>query len=235
MRFEMKMWAVTRNLMIVVVAGLVNVRVFADCPKPDTTKATVVDNLSVLGFNGRIATPEYLFDTAVTNEMYDVSGTNRNYWTKDPYVERYRIFVELNQDEHEDLIMSAPLNQRGTGGHVFNVYLWTNGNYVCIGDVGGHLSSLHVEHINECTRVIWTYSHSSCQSGAIGTFIVNRWRCRDNRCCHVELGEEGRNPPTVGLQLLDIIAKTATIPLRVEKSETKAGKVRWRPFDQNND
>ena len=224
-----------RNLMLAMFSGLASVGVFADCPNPDTTKATVVDNLRVLGFNGSIATPEYLFNTVVTNEMYDVSGTNRNYWTKDPYVERYRIFVELNQDEHEDVIMSAPLSQRGTGGHVFNVYLWTNGNYVCIGDVGGHLSSLHVEHIDECNRVIWTYSHGSCQSGAIGTFIVRGWHCLDDRCCHVELGEEGRKPPTVARQLLDIIAKTATIPLRVEKSETKAGKVRWRPFDQNND
>lgn len=221
--------------MLAVLAGLAITGVFADSPKPDTTKATVVDDLSVLGFNGRIATPEYLFDTAVTNGMYDVSGTNRNYWTKDPYAERYRIFVELNQDEHEDLIMSAPLSQRGTGGHVFNVYLWTNGNYVCIGDVGGHLSSLHVEHIDECTRVIWTYSHGSCQSGVVGTFIVRGWHCLDNRYCHVELGEEGRNPPTVGRQLLDIITKTATVPLRVETSETKDGKVRWRPFDQNND
>ncbi len=227
--------AKVRNLMLAVLAGLAITGVFADSPKPDTTKATVVDDLSVLGFNGRIATPEYLFDTAVTNGMYDVSGTNRNYWTKDPYAERYRIFVELNQDEHEDLIMSAPLSQRGTGGHVFNVYLWTNGNYVCIGDVGGHLSSLHVEHIDECTRVIWTYSHGSCQSGAVGTFIVRGWHCLDNRYCHVELGEEGRNPPTVGRQLLDIITKTATVPLRVETSETKDGKVRWRPFDQNND
>ena len=90
-----------RNLMLAMFSGLASVGVFADCPNPDTTKATVVDNLSVLGFNGSIATPEYLFDTVVTNEMYDVSGTNRNYWTKDPYVERYRIFVELNQDEHE--------------------------------------------------------------------------------------------------------------------------------------
>ena len=150
----MKMWTVTRNLMIVMVVGLVNVRVFADCPKPDTTKATVIDDLSVLGFNGSIATPEYLFETVVTNEMYDASGTNQNYWTKDPYDERYRIFVELNQDGHEDVIMSDPLSQRGTGGHAFNVYLWTNGNYVSIGDVGGLLSSLHVKHVDECTRVI---------------------------------------------------------------------------------
>ena len=74
--------------MLAVFVGLTNACVFADYPKLDTTKATVVDDLSVLGFNGSIATPEYLFNTVVTNEMYDVSGTNRNYWTKDPYVER---------------------------------------------------------------------------------------------------------------------------------------------------
>ena len=48
--------------------------------------------------------------------MYDATGTNQNYWTKNPYVERYRLFVELNQDGHEDVILSAPINQSGTGG-----------------------------------------------------------------------------------------------------------------------
>ena len=42
---------------------------------------------------------------------------------------------------------------------------------------------------------------------------------------------ECHDPPTVGSQLLDIIAKTATVPLRAEKSETKDGKVKWRPVD----
>ena len=131
--------------------------VWAECPKPDTTKATVIDDLSVLGSSGDIATPDYLFGTVVTNEMYDATGTNQNYWTKTPYVERYRLFVELNQDGHEDVILSAPINQSGTGGLTYGVYLWTNGNYVCIGDIGGHLGSIKVEHINELTRIIWTY------------------------------------------------------------------------------
>lgn len=39
----------------------------ADCPPPDTTKATVVDDLSVLGMKDDIATPDYLFNTIVTN------------------------------------------------------------------------------------------------------------------------------------------------------------------------
>ena len=123
-------------------------------PLPDTTKATVIDDLSVLGSSGDIATPDYLFGTVVTNEMYDATGTNQNYWTKNPYVERYRLFVELNQDGHEDVILSAPINQSGTGGLTYGVYLWTNGNYVCIGDIGGHLGSIKVEHINELTRII---------------------------------------------------------------------------------
>lgn len=33
------MWIVARNLMLAVFAGLANAGVFADCPKPDTTKA----------------------------------------------------------------------------------------------------------------------------------------------------------------------------------------------------
>lgn len=201
---------------------------WADYPKPDTTKATVIDDLSVLGMKDDIVTPDYLFNTIVTNGMYDATGTNRNYWTKDQYVERYRLFVELNQDGHEDVILSEPISQRGTGGLSYGVYLWTNGNYVCIGDIGGHLESIHVEHINELTRIIWTYSHSSCQSGAIGTFVIEDWRCVDNRHCHIELGDEGQKPSTVGRQLLDIIKKTATVPLRIEKSVTKDGKVRWR-------
>ena len=202
--------------------------VAADYTKPDTTKATVIDDLSVLGMRGEIATPEYLFETVVTNEMYDATGTNQNYWTKNPYVERYRLFVELNQDGHEDVILSAPISESGTGGLTYGVYLWTNGNYVCIGDIGGHLGSIKVEHINELTRVIWTYSHCSCRSGAIGTFVVEGWRCVDNRHCHIELGDEGQTPPTVGSQLLDIISKTATVPIRIEKTETKDGKVKWR-------
>lgn len=204
---------------------------YADYPKYDTTKAAVIDDLSVLGIRDSIATPEYLFDTIVTNWMYDATGSNRNDRAKEKYVERYRIFVDLNQDGHEDVIMSAPISQRGSGGLSYDVCLWTNGNYVCIGDIGGHLSCIHVEHIDECTRVIWTYSHSSACSGAIGTFVVRGWSCRDNRCCHVELGDEGREPPTVGSQLLDIIAKTATVPLRIEKSETKDGKISWRKVE----
>jgi len=199
-----------------------------DCLMPDTTKADILDDLCVLGVKGSVCTPEYLFNTVVTNAMYDPSGTNRNYWTKDQYVERYRLFVELNQDGHEDVILSEPISQRGTGGLSYGVYLWTNGNYVCIGDIGGHLESIHVEHINELTRIIWTYSHCSCQSGAIGTFVIEDWRCVDNRHCHIELGDEGQTPSTVGRQLLDIIKKTATVPLRIEKSVTKDGKVRWR-------
>ena len=43
---------------------------------PDTTKATVIDDLSRLYVGDKIATPDYLFGTVVTNEMYDASTTS---------------------------------------------------------------------------------------------------------------------------------------------------------------
>lgn len=227
----MKMPIPVMGLLVCVFAWMAGIDAFAGYPKPDTTKADVLDDLCVLGCKDAVCTPDYLFNSVFTNAMYDASGTNKDYWARDKYVERYRIFVDLNQDGHEDVIMSAPISQRGTGGLSYDVCLWTNGNYVCIGDIGGHLGCIHVEHIDDATRVIWTYSHCSACSGAIGTFTVKGWQCYDNRCCHVELGEEGRNPPTVGSQLLDIISKTATVPLRIEKSETKDGKVNWREVD----
>ena len=54
------------TLAAIVVAGTV---AYADYPKYDTTKAAVIDDLSVLGIRDSIATPEYLFDTIVTNWM----------------------------------------------------------------------------------------------------------------------------------------------------------------------
>ena len=59
--------------------------------------------------------------------------------------------------------------------------------------------------------------------------LVEGRRCIDHRHRHIELGDEGRPLPTVGCQLLGIINKTATVPIRIEKTETKDGKVRWLP------
>lgn len=203
----------------------------AVCSKPDTTMATTIDSLACLGAKNDIATPEYLFETVVTNVWFDASGTNRDDRTQSQYIERYRLLVDLNQDGHEDVIMSEPISLRGSGGLSYVVYLWTNGNYVCIGETGGHLERIRVEHIDDSTRIIWSYSHCSAGSGSIGTFVVRGWQCHDSRTCHIELSGDGQAQPTVGSQLLDIIDKTATVPIRIEKSQTKDGKVRWLPVD----
>lgn len=136
---------------VVVMMTIIVLGIAAPVPKIDTTKATVVDELTTLYCERRVSTPEYLFNTVVTNGMYDPLAKTSNWRYSSIYDERYRCFVDLNQDGHEDLIISEPTMQRGSGGLSYGVYLWTNGNYRAIGSIGTHPAFLYVEHI-DCTQ-----------------------------------------------------------------------------------
>lgn len=198
----------------------------------DTTKATIIGDLDCLCTYGAIATPEYLFGTIVTNEMFDASaGRERTERARRPYVERYRCFVDLDQDGHDDVILSNPISQQGTGGLSFGVYLWTNGNYIAIGEIGTHPGFLYVEHVNECTRTIWTYWHSSGETGSIGAMRITGRHKTATRYIDVDLGSEGASPSTIGMELYDLIRAKATVPIRLETSFTTNGLIRWQNLD----
>ena len=215
----------------VVAAGVVLYAFAAPMPESTATKAMVIDELSVLRCEGRIVTPEYLFNTVVTNGMYDPAAetTNRRYSSF--YDERYRCFVDLNQDGHDDLILSDPTMQRGSGGLSYVVYLWTNGNYREIGEIGTHPACLHVEHIDCTQRTIWTYWHSSGCSGSIGAFRVSSTGFVTDTHIDVDLGSDGQEPTTIGLELYNLILRKANVPIRTEISCTTNGVVRWRKFN----
>ena len=221
-------------------ASLITVQLscFADVSTsqlPDTTKATVIDDLASLYVGDKVATPDYLFGTVVTNEMYDASGTNRIERYNHPYVERYRCFVDLDQDGHDDVLLSAPISQRGTGGLSFGVYLWTNGNYICIGEIGTHPGFLYVEQVNECTRAIWTYWHSSGSTGSIGTMrISGRHRAKEDHI-YVDIGLDGQDLIPIGGLIYNTIREKATVPIRTETSVTTNGIVRWRSFNMKHE
>ncbi len=202
----------------------------------DTTKATVIDDLSCIRSGDAIATPEYLFDTIVTNEFYDANANHERTKRKSyPYVERYRCFVDLDQDGHDDVILSDPICQRGTGGLSFAVYLWTNGNYIAIGEIGTHPGFLYVEHVNEYTRTIWTYWRSSGNSGSIGAMqIKGRYKTCSNFIA-VDLGSEGDTPTTIGMDIYDLIRTKATVPIRTETSYTTNNIITWHAFDMRTD
>lgn len=206
-----------------------------ETPKADTTKAIVMDRLSVLYRGEGIVTPEYLFDTVVTNDMYDPKADASDWLSSSVYDERYRCFVDLNQDGHDDVILSNPSMQRGSGGLYYGIYLWTNGNYRAIGSIGTHPACLRVEHVDDTQRIIWTYWRSNCCSGTIGAFPISSAGSRraNDRETHLDvyLGYDGQEPATIGRELYELILRKASVPIRTEISVTENGKVKWRPFN----
>ena len=111
------------------------------------TKPEVIDDLSFLD-PGKVVSAAYLFDSVVTN------GGNAS---RGKYIPRNRGFVDLDKDGHEDVIISEPLSSFGTGGGSFWMYLWTNGNYRCIGEFGSHAGWIKVEDEPHGHRRIWTW------------------------------------------------------------------------------
>ena len=224
-----------RQLILPFLLALLSLFGYADSPEPDTTKAAVVDELSVLYWPDKIATPEFLFNTAITNGYYSPTAHTSDWRRANYYDERYRCFVDLNQDGHDDLIISEPTMQRGSGGLSYGVYLWTNGNYRAIASIGCHPATLRVEHIDETRRVVWTYWHSSGCSGTISALRVSSQNNVDESRIFVDLGYDGQEPQTVGHELYDAIRRRATVPIRTEISCTTNGVVRWRPFNMANE
>ena len=202
----------------------------------DTTKATIIGDLSGLPRHNVIATPEYLFGTIVTNEVFDASTSReRTERTRYPYVERYRCFVDLDQDGHDDVILSDPISSRGTGGLSFGVYLWTNGNYIGIGEIGTHPGFLYVEHVNECTRAIWTYWRSSGRTGTIGAMRITGRNWVDSSQLFVDLSDDGATTSTIGMDLYNSICAKATVPIKMEISCTTNGVITWKAFNMLRD
>lgn len=202
-----------------------------DSSEINTTKAMVIEEMENLYCGERLVTPEYLFDTVVTNRMYDPEANASDWRRSSAYDERYRCFVDLDQDGHDDVILSAPSMQRGSGGLPFNVYLWTNGNFRAIGSIGTHPAFLHVEHVDSAKRIIWTYWKSNRCSGTISEFPVSTagYARETSLDVDLEIGDEGTT--TVGQELYETILRKATVPIRAEISVTENGKVQWRSFD----
>ena len=195
---------------------------------PDTAKAQVFDDLCSIHVPiGGIATPDFLFNSIVTNGLYGATGTNSNPYAKNKYVERYRSFVDLDQDGMDDLLISDPVSQTARGGLRYRVYLQTNGNYRCVGEIFSHSDAIRVEHVDGFTRQIWTYSPCSGHSGSIGAMRATPHYVAEQTHVFVEIGSDGQEPSTIGFDILETINRKAAVPIRREVSKTEDGKIEW--------
>ena len=181
------------------------------------TKPEVIDDLSILD-PGKVVSAAYLFDSVVTNGGIASQGK---------YIPRNRGFVDLDKDGHEDVIISEPLSSFGTGGGSFWMYLWTNGNYRCIGEFGSHLGWIKVEdEPRNGYRRIWTWWHCSGTSGTIGCVTVwSNGFIEKGQLPITTAGDGG--PSSIGSELMDSVNRHATVPVRWEQSITTNGVNKW--------
>lgn len=183
------------------------------------TKPEVIDDLSILD-PGKIVTAAYLFDSIVTNGGNSCRGK---------YIPRNRGFVDLNKDGHEDVLISAPLSEFGTGGGSFWMYLWTNGNYRCIGEFGSHPGAIRVEdEPRNGDRRIWTWWHCSGTSGTIECLTI--WKDGFVEKGRLPITTAGDGEPSIGTALMEAIERHATVPVRWEYSVTTNGVNKWVSF-----
>ena len=158
---------------------------------------------------------------AVTNEF-------QGGWWPHPYHERYRVMVDFDFDGHDDMLLSGPMADFGTGGGCWTVYHWTNGLYQAIGDIGAHYAAWSFEKNPDGGGLrMWYYWHSSCCSGTLGYYQLSEKGVRDGKeqNLFIVMDSAGKD---VASQLYSTVIKDHGITYRYETSVTRNGMVAWK-------
>lgn len=157
---------------------------------------------------------------AVTNEFPKVGqGT--------AWAERYRIRVDLNGDDVDDLILSDPYGF-GNGGGPWTAYVHTNDVWTVIGDLGFHPAAFNIEETSEGGVRLWYYWHLSGHDGRLGYYEFKNGRM-DNRPSEL-LIDTGDGGTPLGNALYKAAFKTkSNHDFQLELSSTTNGVVRWGP------
>lgn len=95
------------------------------------------------------------------------SNDNQSATRPQKFLERWRILTDLNGDGNDDLILSEDPAYFGNGGGPWDVYICSNGNWRCIGDVGMHPGAFALDKVGDVVE-LWYYWHSSAREGIIG-------------------------------------------------------------------
>ena len=123
---------------------------------------------------------------AVTNEF-------RGAWWNKPYHERYRILVDFDFDGHDDMLLSEPMADFGTGGGCWTAYHWTNGLYQAVGSFGAHYAAWSFDKDTGDSGGLrfWYYWHSSCREGTLGYYIISANGVKDDKGQRFSITYEG--------------------------------------------
>lgn len=178
----------------------------------------VIDGGSMLDTRGLCST-RYLFGSVFTNDYLES-------WPS-AYFERSRGIADLDADGKLDVILEFNESNRARMGNGYEVFLWTNGLYRCVGEIWG-AEPPRVENHHYYGTSLWTYSPSG---GGEGSFCRLRiWRFgRTVESSQIRVDWHGDGVPCIAQALDDAILRHANKPVRWERSETRRGVVRWIP------
>lgn len=156
---------------------------------------------------------------AVTNEFPGA-------WHSGAYSERLRILVDFDFDGHDDMILSEPLQNFGTGGGCWTVYHWTNGTYQAIGDVGAHRTAWSIEKDPQEGYVrFWYYWHSSARTGMLGYDEIEPTRIGRKEKLYLTFDDDEN---CLASKLYKAALGDHGVKYRFEASATTNGVVTWR-------
>ncbi len=157
---------------------------------------------------------------AVSNDIVTVQNPN-------PFLERWRVVTDLNNDGVEDLILSDPREKPWTYETSWMVYVHTNSVWVYQGDVIFRPDMVTFEQTYNGVN-IWKYTPISGHEGFLGynRFADGKLDRRPNRM-HIVYEDEN---DCIFFRLNNaVFGHPSTQPFRLESSETSTnGVVSWK-------
>jgi len=141
--------------------------------------------------------------------------------------DRYRILGDFNVDGIEDMAISADMNQFGSGGGEFTIYLCNaGGEYRKYGTFWSHpaVETIAIEKWGQNIS-LWTYSHLGGGTGSIGYYGMGEKGMSDRSSIIIHPGDSGT---AMGNALVESVFKNSDVVFKLERSTTRDGKVEWK-------
>ncbi len=157
-------------------------------------------------------------------------------WIADPSVyplqketlrsgERYRLLADFNGDGIQDMALSYDTNLFGNASGHFWLYIGDGkGKYREHGVFVGSPRAVSLEKFGAKVR-IWLYLRGGAAIGVIGYYEVEKDKLSEYRS--IEIHPQGTR---MGNAIYEAVFENSDLPIRVERSVTKDGIVRWLDF-----
>jgi len=144
------------------------------------------------------------------------------------YAERFRVLGDFNCDGIEDMALSIDTKMFGQSGIEMIIFLQdSSGSFLEYDTIFAKPELIATERTISNPR-LWIYGRINAQSGILGYSEVLRDSLSDFMSLKIYPGDGGS---AIGNALLNAVLNNSDIELKVEKSTTVDGKVKWNSSD----